>query len=146
MPKYIPASLQKLQSPKPAEPRYAPHPWVVPAYGQRIQMSTVDESKKIDSKGIRRAQSIVGSLLYQSRALDSTTTVALDELGGEQARATEKIGDGCDMLLNYVTTYPNPKISFYASGMILHVYSDAAYSVQPDTSKTIRRILLSRFS
>ena len=91
MPKYIPALLQKLQHPKPTKPQYAPHPWVVPAYGQRIQMATVDESKKIDSKGIRRVQSIVGSLLYQSRELDSTTMVALNELGGEQARATEKL-------------------------------------------------------
>ena len=53
-------------------------------------MATVDESKKLDSTGIRRVQSIVGSLLYQSRALDSTTMVALNKLGGEQARATEK--------------------------------------------------------
>ena len=52
MPKYIPALLQKLQHPKPAKPQYAPHPWVVPAYGQHIQMATVDESKELDSKGI----------------------------------------------------------------------------------------------
>ena len=57
-------------------------------------------------------QSIVGSLLYQSRALDSTTMVALKKLGGKQAQAIEKTRDGCDMLLNYVTTYPNPKIIF----------------------------------
>ena len=52
--------------------------------------------------------------------------VALNELGGEQARSTEKNRDGCDMLLNYVTTYPNPKIRFYASDMVLHVDSYAA--------------------
>ena len=73
MPKYITALLQKSQHPKPAKPQYAPHPWVVPAYVQHIQMATVDESKNIYSKGIRRVQYIVGSLLYQSRALDSTT-------------------------------------------------------------------------
>ena len=77
-------------------------------------------------------QSIVGSLLYQTRSLDSTTMVALNELGGEQARATEQTRDGCDMLLDYVTTYPNPKIRFYASDMIFHVDSDAAYLVQPN--------------
>ena len=44
MPKYIPALLKKLQHPKPAKPQYAPYPWVVPAYRQRIQMATVDES------------------------------------------------------------------------------------------------------
>ena len=85
MPKYVPALLQKLQHLKPAKPQYTPHPWVVPAYGQRIQMETVDEYKKLDKKGIRRVNSIVGSLLYQSRALDSTTMVALKKLGGEQA-------------------------------------------------------------
>ena len=56
--------------------------------------------------------------------------VALNKLGGEQARAIGKTRDGCDMLLDYVTTYPNPKIRFYASDMILHVDSDAAYLVQ----------------
>ena len=60
MPKYIPALLQKLQHPKSAKPQYAPHLWVVPAYGQHIQMATVDESKKIDNKGIRHVQSSVG--------------------------------------------------------------------------------------
>ena len=132
MPKYIPDLLRKLQHPKPTKPQYAPHLWVVPAYGQRIQMAPVDESKKLDTKGIRRVQSVVGSLLYHSRALDSTTMVALNELGGEQANATEKTRDGCDMLLDYVATYPNAKIRFYASDMILHVDSDAAYLVQPN--------------
>ena len=47
--------------------------------------------KKIDIKVVRRVQLIVGSLLYQSRAIDSTTMVALNALGGEQARATEKL-------------------------------------------------------
>ena len=139
MPKYIPALLQKLQHPKPAKPQYAPHPWVVPAYGQHIQMATVDESKKIDSKGIQHVQSIVGLLLYQSRELGSTTMVALNELGREQARATEKTRDGCDMLLDYVTTYPTPKILFYASDMILHVDSDAAYLVQPNARSRYAR-------
>ena len=90
MPKYITALLQKLQHPKPAKPQYAPHPWVVPAYGQRIQVATVEKSKKINSKGIRRVQYIVVSLLYQSRALDSTCMVTLNKLGGEQARAIGK--------------------------------------------------------
>ena len=95
-------------------------------------MATVDESKKLYSKGIWRVQYFVGSFLYQSQALDSTKMVALNEIGGEQAWATEKTRDGCDMLLNYVTTYPNPKIRFYASDMILHVESDVAYLVQPN--------------
>ena len=42
---YIPALLKKLQHPKPAKPQYAPHPWVVPAYGQHIKMAKVDGYK-----------------------------------------------------------------------------------------------------
>jgi endonuclease I len=34
MSKYIPELLRKLQHPKPTKPQYAPHLWVVPAYGQ----------------------------------------------------------------------------------------------------------------
>ena len=60
MPKYIPALLQKSQHLESAKPQYAPHLWVVPAYGQHIQMATVDESKKIDNKGIQPVQSSVG--------------------------------------------------------------------------------------
>ena len=77
-------------------------------------------------------QSFVGLIFYQSRALDSITMVALNKLGGEQARVTEKNRDACNILLDYVTTYPNPKSRFYASDMILHVDSDAAYLVQPN--------------
>ena len=54
MPKYIPALLRKLQHPKPAKLQYDPYLWVVLAYDQRIPMATIDESKKLDSKGIRR--------------------------------------------------------------------------------------------
>ena len=91
MPKYIPALLQKLQHPKPTKPQCAPHPWFVPAYGQRIQMATVDEYTKLDSKGIRRVQSIVGFLLYQSRALDSTKWLLSTNLEANKLEPQEKI-------------------------------------------------------
>ena len=43
------------------------------------------------------------------------------------------------MLLNYVTTYPNPKIRFYASDMVLHVDSYAEYLVQPNARSRYAR-------
>jgi hypothetical protein len=51
-------------------------------------MAPGDKSKKLDTKEIRCVQSVVGLILYHSRALDSTTMVVLNELGGEQAKAT----------------------------------------------------------
>ena len=33
--------------------------------------------------------------------------------------------------MGYVLTYPNAYIRYYASDMVLHIYSDAAYLVAP---------------
>ena len=46
-----------------------------------------------------------------------------------QAKCTYKTTEKINMLLDYLATYPNAKIRFYASDMILYVDSDAAYLV-----------------
>ena len=38
-----------------------------------------------------------------------------------------------EWLLDYAATYPNPKLRFYASDMVLHVDSDVAYLVLPNS-------------
>ena len=38
-----------------------------------------------------------------------------------------------EWLMDYAATYPNPKLRFYASDMVLHVDSDAAYLVMPNS-------------
>ena len=131
MPKYIPAMLKKLQHPSPKAPQYAPHQWVKPIYGSRLQMAPVDESAPLSPQGIRRVQSIVGSILYYARALDSTMLPALNDIGSKQASATTGTNKQCKMLLDYAATYPNAKIRFYASDMHLQADSDAAYLVLP---------------
>ena len=57
---------------------------------------------------------------------------AINEISGEQARATTNTKKSTHKLLDYVATYPNTTIRFYASDMILYVESDAAYLVQPN--------------
>ena len=39
--------------------------------------------------------------------------------------------------MNYAATYPNAKLRFFASNMVLHVNSDAAYLVQPNAGSQI---------
>ena len=41
------------------------------------------------------------------------------------------------MLLEYLSTYPDAKVRYYASDMILHVDSDAAYLVAPKAKSRI---------
>ena len=42
-------------------------------------------------------------------------------------RSTMKIADNIMWFLNYTATHPNAKIRYHASGMVLHIDSDASY-------------------
>ena len=68
-------------------------------------------------------------MLYYRRAVDPTMLPALNEIATSQANPTEKTKQQCKMLLDYAATYPSAKIRYYASDMILHADSDAAYLV-----------------
>jgi len=56
--------------------------------------------------------------------------VALNEIAAHQAAPTQFILAKCHRLLDYAATFPNVKIRYTTSDMILHVDSDAAYLVQ----------------
>mmetsp|Transcript_28285 Transcript_28285/g.32953 ORF Transcript_28285/g.32953 Transcript_28285/m.32953 type:complete len:127 (-) Transcript_28285:506-886(-) len=62
---------------------------------------------------------------------------ALNEIGTTQAKPTENSMKAVKQLLDYAATYPNPKIRFYASDMILYADSDAAYLVLPNAKSRI---------
>ena len=76
-------------------------------------------------------------MLYYSRAVDPTMLPALNEIATSQANPTEKTKQQCKMLLDYAATYPSAKIRYYASDMILHADSDAAYLVLPNARSRI---------
>jgi hypothetical protein len=132
MPGYIEKVLHKYQHPKPAKPEYSPHDHVEPIYGAKRQFTTPDSSAILDLKSIRRIQGIVGSLLFYGRAIDNTMLTAINEISGVQNKATQKTLRATNKLLDYAATYPNTKIRFYASDMVLYAESDAAYLVQPN--------------
>ena len=132
MPGYIASTLERLQHDKPVRPQFAPHQWTQPAYGQKLQLAPIDETPKLDKKGIHYFQSCVGSLLYYARAVDATMLPAINEISGSQASPTQKTMNACKMLLDYAATYPLAIIRYHASDMALHVDSDAAYLVLPN--------------
>jgi hypothetical protein len=132
MPGYLPSALKRLQHVAPSSPQYAPHKWSQPAYGQKLQLAPIDDTPSLDKSGTKYVQSCVGSFLYYARALDSTMLPSINEIGGSQAAPTEKTMDACKMLMDYGHTYPNAIVRYYASDMILHVDSDAAYLVLPN--------------
>jgi hypothetical protein len=84
MPGYIKDALHKFQHPLPKRPQYAPHNWTVPAYGQRIQYTPPpDAAPPATAAEITRAQAIVGTLLYNERAVDPTLIVPLSTLASQ---------------------------------------------------------------
>ena len=129
---YVIMALQKLQHIFPARPQLAPHEWTEPVYGQKRQFAKLhDTSPLLNKKGIKRVQRVVGIFLYYGRAIDNTILPTLNEISASQAAPTENTNGKITMLLDYLATYPNAKIRYTASDMILHVDSDAAFLVAP---------------
>ena len=90
MPEYISKDLTRLNHPAPNKPQYAPHRWTAPSFGQRLQMASDPDSRKLlNQKGIKFIQTVVGIFLYYARALDPTMLCALNEISRIQARPTK---------------------------------------------------------
>ena len=135
MPGYVKRALERFQHPPPIKPQYAPHRWSLPTYGKTIQHAPTDDTPRLDAKGTTRVQSVSGTFLYYGRAVDPTLLCALSDISGNQASPTTLTQDDCNWLMDYCHTYPDAKIRYYASDMILE--SDAAYLVLPQARSRI---------
>ena len=138
MPGYITKLLHKLQHQIKKSPQYTPYIWNPPKFGTKRQYA--QEASKLpvlDKKDIKYVQTVVGSLLYYSRAIDPTMLTALNEIATVQSKPTSDTLTKCQVLLDYAATYPNTKQRFHQSDMILHVDSDASYLVQPGAKSRI---------
>ena len=132
MPGYVQKLLTCLAHPMPSHPRHALHAWSQPVFGRHIQHGKPsDSSSHLPAKDMKTIQSIVGALLYYTRAVDPSMYPALNEISTTQAHPTENTLQKCNHLLDYVSTHPNATIRYHASDMVLNVDSDAAYLVLP---------------
>ena len=138
MPGYVKKALKKLNHQPSKVPQYAPHQWVVPAYGNKQQYAPLEPpSEPLLPQETKHIQSVVGTFLYYGRAIDSTILPAINDIASSQAKPTQKTKQKVQMLLDYLHTNPNATIRFYASDMILHADSDAAYPVMPGAKSRI---------
>jgi hypothetical protein len=111
MPGYVKDALHKFQHPLPKRPQYAPHNWKVPAYGQRVQYAPPPYMPPPSTKAyITRAQAIVGTLLYNARAVDPTLLVPLITLASQLSTATATTTKAVAHLLDYCSTQPEATI------------------------------------
>jgi hypothetical protein len=132
MPGYIKKALQCFAIPPTTRTQHAPHAWSKPVYGQTQQLTKpIDNSPALGATERRRLQEIIGTLLYDGRAIDSTLLVALGTLASAQAEGTKATANACKQLLDYCATHPDAVVRFRASDMCLHINSDASYLSEP---------------
>jgi hypothetical protein len=126
MPGYIKEALHKYQHAAPARPEHAPHTWNPPIYGAKTQyVEDETTSPELSDKDVNKLQQFTGTLLYYARAVDAS----------EQSKATSVTADKVIKLLNYCNTHPETKIRYHASGMILHIHSDASYLSEKEATR-----------
>ncbi len=69
-----------------------------------------NSTPKLDAKGIKRVQKIVGSILYYARAVDMTVLMALSSIAVEQTKATEKSLAQCTQLMDHLSGHADAKV------------------------------------
>ena len=111
MPGYIAKSLHKFQHPTPKKPQYAPHAWLAPTYGQKVQYALPQDTLPVlDGKGTKRVQSITSTFQYYTKGIDPTIIVGVNKLASQQSAPTQETVKKCNMLMYYAHTYPNATI------------------------------------
>jgi hypothetical protein len=135
---YIKDALRKFQHPMPKRPQYAPRNWTVPAYGQCIQYEPLpDAPPPATAQEITCAQAIMGTLLYNARAVDPTLLLPLSTLASQFSTGTTTTINAVSNLIYYCSTNPEYSIRYFASEMQIKIHSDASYLSEPKAKSII---------
>jgi hypothetical protein len=133
IPGYVAAALAKFQHSKPRLPTHTPSRWNQSIYGAHSQLTNpVDTIKALNADETKLLQRIAGTFLYYGRAVDPTVLHALNDLSSAQSKGTQATATAMVHLLNYMATHPDAIIRYYASGIILHIHSNASYLTAPE--------------
>jgi hypothetical protein len=126
MPVNVSNVLSKFQHDSPKHPQHTPSRYVTPVYGAKTQYATKDETPPLTAQQCLTIQKVTGSVLYYARAVDPTVLMPLNDIATEQTKATEKMQEATNQMLDYLATPPDATIRYHASDMILHIHSDAS--------------------
>jgi len=128
IPGYIKKKLQEYDHAMPTRLQRCPYSPEQKQFGSEAQAPLPpDESPKLDDKGIKRIQQIVGSILYYACAVDMTVLAALGTIAIEQTKATQRTKYRSIQLLDYLASNQDAKVRFHASDMVMNIHSDASY-------------------
>ena len=130
---YVKEAIHKFQHPTPSRPQQYPHQCNPPNYGftEPKLAHKYPESAKLAPPEDNKVKQVVGNFLYYARAVDPPMLVDLNSIASEQAKSTEATAKAVSQLLNYVATQSEAITRYHASGMILHIHSDASFLSEP---------------
>eukprot|EP00957_Ditylum_brightwellii_P131655 10040715-Ditylum_brightwellii.AAC.1 len=101
------------------------------------QEGLICNSPPLDANGTKQIQTIVGTFLYYSRALECPTLLALNNISTQQSAPTKLIIDDVNWMVDFFHTYPNAKLRFFAGDMQLRVNPNTAYLAMPGATNRI---------
>jgi hypothetical protein len=127
MPTYVERALERFHVTKSHRNTNSPAEYQQPKYGSQVQLNTVDSTAELGPAERKRIQEVVGVFLFYARAVDPTMLCTINKIGSDQARPTEATQRAVARFLQYAATYPNAKVVFHASDMVLLVDSDASH-------------------
>ena len=138
MPKYVPRVLQRYKHTAPSKPQHSPYQCAPKWYGKDAQLPLpIDDSPKLNKKGITQIQQIVSAILYYAHCVNITLLMMLSTIAHEQTKATKTMNLSVNQMLDYCAIHPNAKICFHTSDMVLNIHSDASYLNAPEARSHI---------
>ncbi len=138
MPGYVEKALLRFSHQKPTRQQDSPFPFTEPTYGQPIQYANPpDTTPLLSAADTKQIQEIVGVFLYYARGVDPTMLPALNELGSQQSKPTERTAAETAHFLNYAACHPDAVLRIKASDMVMHIHSDASYLCAPNSRSRV---------
>ena len=127
MPNYIKKKLQEYIHVFPNRPQYCPYLPKPKRFGSEAQAPLPPNTlPPLDAEGIKRAQQIVGSILYYAWAVNMMVVIALSSITVKQTMAKTRPMGRCIKLLDNLATNSHAQAFFHASDTIINIHSDAS--------------------
>ena len=130
---YVKEALHKFQHPTTSQPQNSLHQCNPPNYGTTAPQLAHQspESTKIPPTESSTVQQVLGTFLYYARAVDPTILVALNIIAEEEAKITDATVKVVTQLIKYAAAHYESITRYHASGIILHIHSDAYFLSKP---------------
>ena len=135
MPNFTNNKLKQYGHEKSKRQQDAPYP-AADQYSRSQAPLPLDETQMLSKKRKQRIEQIIGSFLYYGRAINITLLKALNSLATQQSTPIENTEKLVKQFLDYCAWYPDSKIRFFASDMLLEVHSDASYLNKQEAHST----------